>query len=122
MSTVVATHPSSFRDPSGFIFEKEGVLYRQVNTLFKEEFDHFIKSGCYEELVKKTLLIPHQTINENFTLSKDWYTTLLPEKIDFISYPYEWSFDMLKDAALLTLQLIKETIPFGILLKDATPY
>ena len=97
-------------------------MYRQVNTVFKEDFEYFIKSGCYEELVKKGLLIPHQSINENLTLSNNCYTTLMPEKINFISYPYEWSFDMLKDAALLTLQLIKETIPFGIVLKDATAY
>ena len=122
MSAAAVKHPSSYRDPSGYIFEKEGVLYRQVNLSFKEDFDHFIKSGCYNQLVEKKLLLSHQVINENFTGSNNWYTTLQPDKINFISYPYEWSFDMLKDAALLTLQLIKETIPFGVVLKDATPY
>ena len=29
---------------------------------------------------------------------------------------------MLKDAALLTLQLLKETVSYGLILKDATPY
>ena len=115
-------HPASWRDPSGFIFYKERVIYRQVNQIFKEHFDHFISSGCYDHLVKKDLLIPHEVIKENLSGSKEYYLTLKPEKIDFISYPYEWSFDMLKDAALLTLQLAKESIPFGLILKDATPY
>jgi hypothetical protein len=115
-------HPSSYRDPSGFIFEKDGVLYRQVNISFKEHFDHFIQSGLYDKLVKKGFLISHETIQENLTGNKDYYTTIKPERVEFISYPYEWSFDMLKDAALLTLQLVKEAVQSGLILKDATPY
>jgi ribosomal protein L11 methylase PrmA len=115
-------HPSSYRDPSGFIFEKEDVLYRQVNISFKEHFDHFIQSGCYNELVKKGLLIPHENIQGNLTGSNEHYATLQPERIGFVSYPYEWSFDMLKDAALLTLQLAKEALSYTMILKDATPY
>ena len=118
----IVPHPSSYRDPSGFIFEKEGVIYRQVNTSFKEHFDYFIASGLYKHLVEKGLLISHEQINENLTGSNDYYTTLQPEKISFISYPYEWSFDMLKDAALLTLQLVRESLHYGMILKDATPY
>jgi hypothetical protein len=121
LPTIVA-HPSSFRDPSGFIFEKDGAIYRQVNLVFRENFDLFISSGCYTHLVKNGLLIPHEKIDQNLTGDPSWYTTLKPERIQFISYPYEWSFDMLKDAALLTLRLMKETLPFGIVLKDATPY
>lgn len=115
-------HPSSYRDPSGFIFEKEGIVYRQVNKSFSEHFDHFIRSGCYKHLSERGLLIPHEQLDQNLTGDDRFYTTLKPEKISFISYPGEWSFDMLKDAALLTLQLIRETLQFGIILKDATPY
>lgn len=119
---VIHRHPSSFRDPSGYIFEREGIIYRQVNASFKEHYDHFIKNGCYVHLCGKELLIPHEQLNQNFTGDPEYYTTLKPEKIPFISYPYEWSFDMLKDAALLTLQLVKESIGYGMILKDATPF
>ena len=122
MSISAVTHPSSYRDPSGFIFEKGGITYRQVNIVYKDDFDFFISSGCYTALTGKGLLIPHEIIHENLTGSDQYYLTLLPQKIDFISYPYEWSFDMLKDAALLTLQLLKEAITHGLILKDATPY
>lgn len=114
--------PSSYRDPSGFMFEKNGSLYRQVNKIFKDDFDHFISSGCYDHLVKKGLLISHEELNENLSGTDYWYKTLKPQIVPFISYPYEWSFDMLKDAALLTLQLVEECIPFGVMLKDASPY
>lgn len=122
MSHTTIHHPSSYRDPSGFIFEKDAVLYRQVNLCFREHFDHFIQSGCYAGLVKKEWLIPHETIAANLTGSDDYYTTLKPERIGLISYPYEWSFDMLKDAALLTLQIAKEALAYGMILKDASPY
>ncbi|HQV05791.1 MAG TPA: hypothetical protein PKW62_03450 [Chitinophagaceae bacterium] len=114
--------PSSFRDPSGYIFEKDGCLFRQVNQIFKEEFDFFNQSGCYQKLVDKGLLIPHKVINENLTGDSHCYTTLQPEPVPFITYPYEWSFDMLKDAALLTLRITKEAMASKMILKDATPF
>ncbi len=116
------THASSYRDPSGFIFKKEEILYRQVNKIFKDDFDHFINSGCYQLFAEKGWLIPHETIPENLTNTEEWYLTLKPAFIPFISYPYEWSFDMLKDAALLTLNLLKESLKYGLILKDATPF
>lgn len=122
MPTSFVNHPSSYRDPSGFIFEKDKLLYRQVNTIFKEHFEFFISSGCYEKLAAQQLLISHERITENLTGMAEWYATLKPEKIEFISYPWEWSFDMLKDAALLTLRIAKEAVESGMVLKDATPY
>jgi len=115
-------HPSSFRDPSGFIFSFNGELYRQVNHSFREHFDFFISSGLYKTVVEKKLLIPHEEITGDFGTAPERYKILKPEKIHCISYPYEWCFDMLKDAALLTLQLAKESLHYGMFLKDATPY
>ena len=115
-------HPSSYRDPSGFLFYYEGVLYRQVNLVFKNDFDLFISGGLYHQLVEKNLLVSHQTLSKNFTGSPDFYLTLQPEFIPFITYPYEWCFDMLKDAALVTLQAAREALNFGMMLKDASAY
>ena len=51
---------ASFRDPSGFIFEHEGVVHRQVNQCYARHYDHLMESGLYESLVSKQLLIPHK--------------------------------------------------------------
>ncbi|HTD92275.1 MAG TPA: hypothetical protein VK644_00615 [Chitinophagaceae bacterium] len=115
-------HPSSYRDPSGYMFEKDGVLYRQVNLSFRDSFDHFISSGCYDHFVGKGLLIPHETIPGLLTGDARGYATLKPQLIPFITYPWEWTFGMLKDAALLTLQLAREALHYEMMLKDATPY
>ena len=51
---------SSFRDPSGFLFHKNNLIYRQVNISYKENYDHLMESGLYKILVDKKLLIPHR--------------------------------------------------------------
>ena len=112
---------SSFRDPSGFLFRDDGKLYRQVNNIYSNDYDLLYNSGLYKELVDKKLLIPHKEV-EMKTREDDCYKVIIPEYIQFISYPYEWSFGQLKDAALLTLEIQKIAIKFGMSLKDATSY
>lgn len=122
MSSALHHHSSSYRDPAGFLFYSNGILYRQVNQVFKNNWDRFIRGGLYQHLAEKKILIPHQIIHENLTNTSDWHATIQPETIPFISYPYEWSFDMLKDAALLTLEAAKEAMSFGMMLRDASGY
>lgn len=120
--TAYTVTPSSYRDPSGFVFEQEGVVYRQVNQRYKEDYDGMMSSGCYDRLVQQQLLLPHEVIPQNLTGTPDHYLTLQPAQLACITYPCEWSFAMLKDAALLTLRIQKECIACGVSLKDATPY
>ncbi len=124
IATTEVTLPSSFRDPSGFLFRQDGGLYRQVNQVYRAHYDHLIQSGLYHELVQGKLLIPHQEIFSvaGVTSSPDQYKTLCPETIPFISYPYEWCFSQLKTAALLTLEIQKTALQFGMTLKDASAY
>jgi hypothetical protein len=119
MAASFSKHPSSYRDPSGFLFHQDGVLYRQVNRSFKDDFDFFIQSGLYGGLTEKEQLVRHEVIHENLTQSPDHYSTLRPEPVPFITYPYEWSFNMLKEAALLTLDVAAEAMDHGMMLKDA---
>jgi ribosomal protein L11 methylase PrmA len=120
--TKYTRHPSSFKDPSGFVFESEGKLYRQVNQYYAAQYRQLIDSGLYTQLVNQGQLIAHEEIAENLTNTANWYTTLLPEPVQTISYPYEWCFEQLQDAALLTLSVLKTALQHGMILKDATPY
>lgn len=115
-------HPSSYRDPSGFLFYHEGTLYRQVNKCFAAAFDQFEKSGLSQHLIGKGLLTTYEIVHQNLTNGKDWYQTLKPTFLSLLSYPYEWCFDMLKEAALTTLEIAVEAIGFGMMLKDASAY
>lgn len=120
--TTYTRHPSSFKDPSGFVFKAEGTIYRQVNQYYAAQYRQLMDAGLYQQLTGSKQLIPHEEIAENKTSTAEWYTTLLPEPIPYISYPYEWCFEQIQDAALLTLSILKTSLQHGMILKDATPY
>jgi len=113
---------SSFRDPSGHLFKKDGVLFRSVLKSYSRHYDLAKESGLYESLIKDGLLISHEEVSADFELSSATYKILKPKMISFISYPYEWSFSQLKDAALLTLEIQKHALRKGMTLKDASAY
>lgn len=127
---------SSFRDPSGFLFYENGTLLRFISRLHQQNYDHLIQSGLYNKLVADDLLIPHKevggigghdasschpirTVHERSGIP---YKILQPEIVPFISYPYEWCFSQLKDAALATLQIQKQALDCNMSLKDASAY
>jgi len=120
--TNVVQHPASYRDPAGFVFEYEGTIYRQVNQCYAPHYDLLMRSGLYELLVKKQKLVAHTELEQNLTGAPQWYKTLLPEQLPFISFPYEWCFAQWKAAALLTLNIMQKAMDKGMILKDATPF
>jgi len=113
---------ASFRDPSGFLFSRDGVLYRQVNHKYEQEYTRLMESGLYEKLVKVGLLVPHLEVDQEPAEKEAALKVIQPERVSFISYPYEWSFGQLKDAALTTLSIQKRALKQGMSLKDASAY
>lgn len=113
---------ASFRDPSGFLFSRDGVLYRQINRVYEAEYARLMESGLYEKLVKAGLLISHVEVDQAPAKSDGVYKVIQPERVPFISYPYEWSFGQLKDAALATLSIQRRSLKQGMSLKDASAY
>jgi ribosomal protein L11 methylase PrmA len=111
---------SSFRDPSGFVFVTDGTLFRQVNQPYRDHYDRLMSSGLYKALVGKKWLVAHEEVDSH--TSADAYRILRPQPVPYISYPYEWCFSQLKDAALLTLDIQLLSLSFGMVLKDASAY
>ena len=111
--------PSSFRDPDGHVIIKGENVYRVINNSYKENYDHFINSGLYNELVDKKMITP---FNEETDKPKNSYKYLKTKYVYPILYPYEWSFSQLKEAALLTLSIQKICLKYEMTLKDATPF
>jgi hypothetical protein len=114
--------PSSFRDPSGWVFRKDAEIYRQVNACYQSTYQACQKSGIYQELWDRKLLVKHLDIGPELCLSQSGFTVLRPEKIPFISYPYEWSFELFRAAALCTLDVMDVALKHGLILKDASAY
>lgn len=104
---------SSFRDNSSNIGFIENKLVRKIYKNYKTTFEEFSNCGLYEELKSKKLIVEHKKIFEN-----EDEIIIQPEEI-FISYPWEWSFSMLKDAAIATLEILKISLKYDFILKDA---
>lgn len=120
----IKTNPASFRDPSGYIFEYQGGIYRKINPIYLPIYQMIMKSGFYTKLTDNNLMIHHTEIDRNKFEddTSDQGIIIKPDQLPFISYPYEWSFSMLKDAALLTLDICLTALDYGMILKDASAY
>lgn len=110
----------SFRDPNGFMFWENNILYRQVNKSYQEEYDFLMSSGLYQQLTNKEMLISHE--EQDNIKTENYYKLIKPEIIPFISYPYEWSFSQYQDAAILTLDICLKALKKDMILKDASSY
>jgi SAM-dependent methyltransferase len=115
--------PSSFRDPSGYVFERDGVLLRQVTQSFAAGFDAYRESGLHEALLAEGLTVPFEEVS--LALAADPSTAhavLKPERVPFVSYAYEWSPSQLRAAALATLRMQDLALDHGMTLRDASAY
>lgn len=121
-SGAAASIAGSFRDPRGFVFQRDGRLLRQVNQAHREDYDHLMNSGLYQALTGARLLVPHRELDLSEAASPQAYRVIEPEPVAFVSYPYEWSFGMLKDAAVATLRIQELALDHGMSLRDASAY
>ncbi|WP_124979603.1 class I SAM-dependent methyltransferase [Nonlabens xiamenensis] len=110
-------HPSSFRDPSGYVFMDQGKLYRKILPSYFETYDQLNDQGIYQSLFDKAWLIPHEEISRD-----DQSIIICPQKIELITYPYEWSFTQYKHAAQLTLRIQSFLLKRNCSLKDASAF
>ncbi len=122
MKNEAGTLAGSFRDPSGFLFTRENILYRQINHSYREDYDLLLSSGLYRALTQVGLLVRHEEVLIPPADPGAAYKIIQPEPVPFISYPYEWGFSQLKDAALATLHIQKTALEHGMSLKDSSAY
>lgn len=116
----------SFRDRNNRVYDDGTRIYRGISdealhNWTKISSENFFKAMMRHSKVVPTELVDGMEIPHNSAASK-WPAVMSHERVPFISYPYEWSFGMLKDAALLTLDLLERSIPNGWTLKDASAY
>lgn len=110
-------HLSSFRDPSGYIFVEEGIVYRQVNASYFDKLTKLHDSGLYKKLTQAGDLVTHEITEDH-----ESHLIIKPEQLELITYPYEWPFSQIKDAALLTLRIHLNALAHEMILKDATAF
>jgi ribosomal protein L11 methylase PrmA len=120
----------SFRDPSGYVFRAGDRIFRSVYPSAAKNFGTLEKSGLLQRFIETGLILPAWTIalqpgmEKAFSGPRGETPVRLIEHpfIPFITYPYEWCFSQLKDAALAHLDLQMAALEAGFVLSDATPY
>ncbi len=98
------------------------MLLRQVNRSYAQNWDSLTRSGLLDRLVADGMLIEATAADLGLAASPEAAAVLRPERIPLVSYPYEWSFSQLREAARLTLAIMRRALDAGFWLKDASAF
>ncbi|OGP59270.1 MAG: hypothetical protein A2V65_07775 [Deltaproteobacteria bacterium RBG_13_49_15] len=112
----------SFKDPFGSIYTINDSIYRSVLPAGIADFDAARHAGVHDRLIKSGLLIPHELVDAGDEAPEGTVYSLSHPCLPFVSYPWEWPFSMLKDAAILHLDVMEVLIPIGFWLRDASAF
>ena len=122
----IALEPGSFRDRTARVFYRDGKIFRGLTETALKEWQALSATRFYRTFsTRGGIVATEQRDVSSFSFApseQSWAGVLEHEKLPFISYPYEWSFAMLRDAALLQLDLVLAGLDEGIGLKDASAY
>lgn len=112
----------SFRDPAGSVWNIDGRILRVVNAKGIDDIRAFMDSQTIAKLPRTRVLNAAEVSELPAAFLSTNCLVLEHERIPFVTYPCEWSAEMLHAAAALTLDLAEESFREGFGLKDATPY
>ena len=118
MSEVVS-EPASFRDPSTRVFYVGDRVLRGLDERAAADWEALVATRFFPAQLGDGHVVRTAPAAELSSDLADAYELVLEhERIPFISYPYEWTFDMLRDAAELHLDLLLAALQEGLTMKD----
>ena len=112
--------PGSFRDRNGTVFYRDGRVYRTLSPRALANWQHLAQAPFFKKQRARGTLVDTRSVGPLDLI--DAAGVLEHARVPFISYPYEWTFGMLKDAASLQLELLRDALTADMILKDSTPY
>jgi hypothetical protein len=118
----MTSNPGSFRDPFGHVFSRDGKIYRSIFEPGVKDFEAARDAGIYEKLIDAGLLLWHEEIDIGEKAPEGTVYCLTHPRLPIVSYPWEWSFSMLKNAALIHLDAMETLVPEGFWLRDASAF
>ena len=121
-SAPAGLEPGSFRDPESRVFYAGEDVYRALSPDGLSDFEALAATGLLDDprLVRTERAADTAALRD--LLVHEPAGVLKHERVPFVSYPYEWTFSMLKDAALVQLDLLLASLEHDLVLKDSTPY
>lgn len=121
--TSIQPDAGSFRDPLSRVFVGDDTVVRAFTAEGARDIEAVWSKKSIQNALATGLLIDSRMVEPSTVgLNEPWVSAMVHPRVPFVSYPYEWTFSMLKDAALLQLALTRSTLADGVSLKDATPY
>lgn len=114
----------SFRDPSGRVLRHDSRIFRAIFEPGAAAYEAARDAGVLDKAIKRGRLLPADPVNEPDLTplapgARHWVEH---PRLDFVSYPYEWTFSALQQAAQLHLDFQIELIADGFTMSDATAY
>lgn len=128
MSVVLKYESGSYRDRDGRVFiDDGGGICRALSARALVEWNVVRQTRFFNEASAAQRIVSTETLRDPDSLPAEdsagsWAGVLRHEVVPFISYPFEWSFGMLQDAAYLHLELLERALADDITLKDGTAY
>ena len=106
------------------VFYRDGAVFRGISAKALQDWEQlsasaFFRAGTAQGRIVATERVPPGVESR---LRGEWAAVLEHARIPFVSYPYEWTFSMLKDAALLHLELLAAALECGMIMKDSSAY
>jgi hypothetical protein len=130
LATSLVLEPGSFRDWDARVFRgDDDRVFRALTEAGLADWNALLATELFETFTASGELVATEEASDDvlselqrLEASATWVGALAHERLPFISYPYEWSFSMLKDAALLQLRLVAAALAENLMVKDGTPY
>lgn len=120
----IEREPGSYRDRNGAVFYRDGRVFRYLSAQAFANWRLLEVAPFFQAFKREGHVVDTWTVDpgaEGLELGR-WAGVVEHARIPFISYPYEWSFGMLKDAALLHLELMRGALSADMILKDSSAY
>jgi hypothetical protein len=115
----------SFRDPDNAVFLAGGRVLRGLSGRAADHHDRLRGTAFFPRLMGAGQIVATTDHEGEAPLSPrgaPWARVVEHERVPVVSYPYEWSFAMLRDAAALQLDVLRAALDEDMSLKDGTAY
>jgi hypothetical protein len=105
------------------VFYLDGAVLRGLTAEAAEEWRALTATRFFPRLLEQGKVCGTAPAEpDGRALPDRWPLVLEHERIPFVSYPYEWTFHMLRDAALLHLEILLEALGEDVTMKDGYAY
>jgi hypothetical protein len=117
---VRSDEPASFRDPATTVFYDGDRVLRGLDAGATEDWRALAATSFFPRLVAEGKVVHTTEVDaaELGIAAERFHAVLEHERVPFISYPHEWTFEMLRDAAALHLEVLLAALDEGFSMKD----